>query len=143
MHGTRLERGSPLIKGRTPKKDPSREGGFIEQTTLFVVAIKKQQATELLEGFASGPRQRARLFADQLSALDSPTRQARLACEFGIREGGRERVNKLLAEASHSMRAAMVGLLPASWRPANVTPVQTCAPVMLALAARLIREATR
>lgn len=143
MHGTRLERGSPLIKGRAPKKDPSREGGFVEQTTLFVVAIKKQQATELIEGFASEPRQRARLFADQLSALDSPTRQARLACEFGVREGGRERVNKLLAESSPAMRAAIVSLLPASWRPASVMAPQSCAPVMLALAARLIREATR
>lgn len=141
MDGTRLDRASPLIKGRAPKKDPSRESGFVERTTMFVVAMKKEQ--DLLDGFASEPRTRAQLFGQQLSALDSPTRQARLALEFGVREGGRERVNKLLSEASPAMRAAIVALLPQSWRPTNLTATDQRSPVMLALAARLIREATR
>ncbi|MBM4781609.1 MAG: hypothetical protein GQE15_28365 [Archangiaceae bacterium] len=143
MDGTRLDRASPLIKGRAPKKDPSRESGFVERTTMFVVAMKKEDGDALLEGFASEPRQRARVFAQQLAALDSPTRQARLALEFGVREGGRERVNKLMGEVSPALRAAIIGLLPQTWRPATPTLRNPPSPVMLAIAARLIREATR
>lgn len=143
MEGTRRDRASPLIKGRVSKQDPAREGGFVEQTTLFLVATKKEQALELLDGFAKQPRQRARVFAQQLADLDSPTRQARLALEFGVREGGRERVTKLLNEVTPQMRAAIVSLLPQSWRPASTPAPAESAPVMLALAARLIREATR
>lgn len=143
MEGTRLGRASPLIKGRVSKQDPNREGGFVEQTTLFLVAMKKEQALELLDGFAKDPRHRARVFAQQLSDLDSPTRQARLALEFGVREGGRERVNKLLGEVSPPMRAAIASLLPPSWRLPNVPSAAQTTPVMSALAARLIREATR
>ena len=143
MEGTRLGRASPLIKGRVSKKDPNREGGFAEQTTLFLVAMKKEQALELIDGFANEPRARARVFAQQLSDLDSPTRQARVALEFGVREGSRERVNTLLTEVAPAMRVAIVSLLPQSWRPANMPPVGQNAPVMLLLAARLIREATR
>ncbi|MBL8937455.1 MAG: hypothetical protein JNM69_23035 [Archangium sp.] len=52
-------------------------------------------------------------------------------------------MNKLLSEASPAMRAAIVALLPQSWRPTNLTATDQRSPVMLALAARLIREATR
>lgn len=143
MNCTRLARASPLIKGHAPARDPSRETGFVERTTMFVVAMKKEVGGDLLDGFADHPRQCAQRFAQHLSALDSPTRQARLALEFGVREGGRERVNKLLSEASPAMRAAIVALLPQSWRPTNLTATDQRSPVMLALAARLIREATR
>jgi len=140
---TRLGRASPLIKARVVAKDPARETGFVERTTLFVVATRKEEALGLLDGFASDERQRARVFAQQLVDLDSSTRQARLALESGVRDGVRERVKHLLAEASPALRSALVANLPTQHRPAGTVHVDSASPALGALAARLIREATR
>lgn len=141
---TRLGRASPLIKARVRQRDPAREMGLVERTTLFLVALKKDQALGLIDGFGEAARQRARVFAQQVSDLDSPTRQARLALEFGVRDGVRDRVGKLLAEAPPALRAALASLLPASLRPRDVPPpTEAPSPALQALAARLIREASR
>ncbi len=140
---TRLGRASPLIKARVGAKDPSRDTGFVERTTLFVVATRKEQALRLLDGFASDARQRARVFARQLVDLDSPTRQARLAFEFGVRDGVRERVKLLLAGASPALHSALVANLPPQFRPAGTVHFEAASPALSALAARLVREATR
>lgn len=143
---TRLGHASPLIKARVAKKDPARVTGFVEQTTLFVVALKKDRATELLEGFGQAHRQRARVFAQQLADLDSPTRQARLALEFGPRDGVRERVERLLTSSPPALRAALCAHLPPAIRPAApAAPAKASAmsPALKALALRLIRETLR
>lgn len=139
---TRLGR-SPLMKARVGAKDPARETGFVERTTLFVVATRKDEALALLDGFAPDARDRARVFARQLADLDSPTRQARLALEFGVRDGVRERVKQLIADASPALRSALVANLPAQLRPAGTVLFEPASPVLSALAARLVREATR
>jgi hypothetical protein len=140
---TRLGRLSPLIKAKVIATDPSRETGFVERTTLFVVALKKEQALRLLDGFATAARQRARVFARQLVDLDSPTRQARVALEFGVRDGTAERVKQLLTEAPPALRSALTSQLPARLRPAGLPPHEGLSPALSALAARLVREVTR
>ncbi|MBE2251778.1 MAG: hypothetical protein IAE78_19740 [Myxococcus sp.] len=140
---TRLGRASPLIRGRVAAKDPARGAGFVERTTLFVVALKKAQAIELLDGFAEPLRQRSRVFAQQLSDLDSPTRQARLAIEFGVRDGARERIKALLDQSPLALRAALMSQLPSTLRPEGAPAAPTASPALQALAARLVREATR
>jgi hypothetical protein len=144
--GTRLGRASPLIKAKVAAKDPARDLGFVEHTTLFVVAIKKTDALALLDGFADAARQRARVFAQQVSDLDSSTRQARLALTFGARDDAPARIRALLAEAPAGLKAALLAQLPPALRPATVglaPPPAPAPPVLVALAARLIREATR
>jgi hypothetical protein len=144
--GTRLGRVSPLIKARVATKDPARDAGFVEQTTLFVVAIKKTDALALLDGFADAARQRARVFAQQVADLDSSTRQARLALAFGARDDALARIRALLAEAPAGLKAAILAQLPPALRPSTAglaPPRPSESPVLEALAARLIREATR
>ncbi|MBL8919698.1 MAG: hypothetical protein JNJ54_12595 [Myxococcaceae bacterium] len=140
---TRLGHASPLLKARVGKKDPARVMGFVEQTTLFVVALKKERATELLEAFGQAHRQRARVFAQQLADLDSPTRQARLALEFGPRDGLRERVERLLSSSPPALRAALCAQLPPAFRPASPPAATPVSPALKALAARLVRETLR
>ncbi|MCU0700335.1 MAG: hypothetical protein MUC96_27820 [Myxococcaceae bacterium] len=144
--GTRLGRASPLIKARVATKDPARTLGFVEQTTLFVVAIKKTDALALLDGFTESARQRARIFAQQLADLDSSTRQARLALAFGARDDAPTRLKALLAEAPAGLKAAVLAQLPPALRPSTAglaAPAATASPALVALASRLIREATR
>jgi hypothetical protein len=143
--GTRLGRASPLIKARVATKDPVRGVGFVEQTTLFVVALKKTDALSLLDGFAESARQRARVFAQQLADLDSSTRQARLSLAFGTRDDAAVRIKALLAEAPAGLKAAILEQLPPALRPplAGLAPPPAQAPLLKALANRLIREATR
>ncbi|MCA3011623.1 MAG: hypothetical protein INH41_04395 [Myxococcaceae bacterium] len=143
---TRLGRASPLIKGKVAPRDPARDLGFVELTALFVVALKKADALALLDGFAPSSRGRARRFAQQLTDLDSSTRQARLSHAFGVRGDASSRVEALLGEASPSLRAAIIAQLPRGLRlPASAQPAEPAptSPALTALAARLIREATR
>lgn len=140
---TRLGRASPLVKARVAKRDPARDMGFVERTTLFVVALKRDRATALLEGFAETHRQRARVFAQQLADLDSPTRQARLALEFGPRDGVKDRVQRLLTSCPPTLQAAIAARLPVVLRPAGTSIDGSFSPVLLALASRLVRETLR
>lgn len=141
---TRLGHASPLLKARVRKRDPARETGFVEQTTLFVVGLKKDQASGLLEGFGEPQRHRARVFAQQLADLDSATRQARLALEFGPRDGVRDRVNGLLSASPPALRAAIAARLPPALRPkAPKVPDAPASPALVALASRLVREVLR
>lgn len=141
---TRLGRRSPLIKAKVKLTDPPREAGLVERTTLFLVSLKKRDVLGLLDGFTSEARQRARLYAQRLADLDSPTRQARLALEFGVGEDARPRLEQLLAESPPALKAAIAAQLPLSWRrPSDVGTGTRASPALMALAARLVREASR
>lgn len=141
MNSTRIGRASPM-KARVVPREPPREIGFAEQTTLFLIAFKKPNASELLEGLAEMHRHTARLVAQRVSEVDSPTRQARLALEFGTRDDARSRIDALLSTAPIALRAAIEQQLPAAWRRAE-RPTTLPSPALSMLAARLVREATR
>ena len=114
--------------------------GFTERTTLFLVAVKKTEATELLEGFAPSQAERARRCAQQLTAMDSATRQARLSHEFGPSPQFSAQIHTLLTQASPGLRAALIAHLPQQLRPAGAQPAPI-PPALKSLAARLVREA--
>lgn len=137
---TRL--GARLIRARVVAKDPPRANGFIEETTLFVVALKKATSLELLDGLADAQLNVARAFAQRLLDLDSPTRQARLTSTFSVRETARERVDALLTKSPPALRHAIEAELPASWRNSAARPAART-PALARLARRLIRGSPR
>ncbi len=114
--------------------------GFAERTTLLLVAVKKSEASELLEGFAPSQAERARSCAKQLTTMDSATRQARLSHEFGPSPQFSARIHTLLTQVPAALRAALIAHLPQQLRPAGAQPVSV-APALKAVAARLVREA--
>ena len=127
-------------------REEPRELSPLERVTLFVCAMHKADADELLSGFAAGPRKQAAAFAQQILGLDSSTRQARLTREFGARADALDRMRALIVEAPLPLRAAIVELLPPAQRalfPQLLALPLTASPAMTALAARLLREATR
>jgi hypothetical protein len=136
---TRLGHASPLIKAKIALKDPQRTSGFVERTTLFLVALKKAQAHELLDGFSSAPRERARVYAQQLVDLDSATRQARVAREFGPSGSFPTRIHELVVRSPPALRNALYAQLPPPLRPTGFTPLPA-SPALQALASRLVRE---
>ena len=102
--------------------------GFPERVALFVAAIHRPRAEELLSGFSKSPQERASAFAEDMKQWDSARRQARLAHEFGVRHDAGERLQQLVVRTTGELRAAIVASLP---------------PAVRAVAARLVKEASR
>lgn len=120
--------------------------GFPERVALFVAAIHRPRAEELLSGFSSGPQERASAFADEMKQWDSARRQARLAHEFGVRHDAGERLQQLVVRTEGELRAAIVASLPPAVRtqfPQFTGGAETFPPAVRALAARLVKEASR
>lgn len=117
----------------------------LDRVTLFVCALHKAEIDDLFESFAPGPRKFAVAFAEQLRKLDSSTRQARLTREFGARHDALARLRQLVVDAPAGLRAAIVEQLPAAQRALfpHLAPATATPPAVRALAARLVREATR
>ena len=119
---------------------------FAERVALFVVSMHKEQSFVLLEGFAQAPRAVARRFAYHVAQLDSASRQARLAHEFGVRPDATSRLQALIAEAPPLLRCALARALPMSAK-AQLPPMNddrgAPGPALLDLARRLVREASR
>lgn len=122
-----------------------RSIGFAERVALYVCARNRARADELLEGLAPQPLAQATAFAQQVLSWDSATRQARLSREFGARPDALEQLHALVLEAPPALRLAIAQQLPASARShfAHLRATQPIAPCLAALAARLVREATR
>lgn len=135
---TRVGRPSPLIKAKA-HPTPPRASGLVERTTLFLIALKRGQAKELLDGLAQEPKARAEAFAKQLVQLDSATRQARIAREFGPDAAFDARVHELVVRSPPALRHAVYAQLPPSSRPAGFVSTSS-SPALQALAARLVRE---
>lgn len=139
MTATRVER-------RKNQQPPLQVVGFPERVALFVAAIHRQRADELLSGFASVPQVRANGFAHEMKQWDSARRQARLAHEFGVRHDAGERIQQLVVRTTGDLRAAIVASLPPVVRaqfPQFVGGVEGFPVAVRALAARLVKEASR
>ena len=124
-----------------------RPSTFIERVTLFVSTMHKDTAPQLFESLSETQLIRAKKHAKTIANLDSATRQAQLACEFGVRGDAVERLQALLSHCAPPLRSAIVQLMPAKWRthfPKVRFDDTTCPPAELrAMALRLIDEAVR
>lgn len=142
MIETRLAR--PASSPGRPARNAPVE--FPERLALYVHSMHREQAPALLEALAEAPRARALAYVEDLKAIDSAQRQARLTREFGTRADAFDRVAKLLVDAAPPLRRAIVRYLPAALRarfPHLDGPAEPCPPAMDALAARLAREVVR
>lgn len=120
--------------------------GFPERVALFIGAVHRQRAEELLEGFAPTPRERSVAFVQNMKKWDSAQRQARLAHEFGVRQDAGERIQDLVVRTSGDLRSAVVASLPPAVRaqfPQFKGGADTFPVAVRALAARLVKEASR
>ena len=146
-------RPTKLLRPRLPlaaQPEPPGACGRIERLALFACALARESALDVLEGLCEPDRARAREYARRVAAMDSPTRQAKIAIEFGVRRDAAPRLRALMADAAPVLRVEILRLLPPYHRSlfpdlaeSLSTPAQPAAPGMLAFAQRLVREATR
>lgn len=139
MTATKVER-------RRHQPTVSRVIGFPERVALFVAAVHKARAEELLSGLSEAEHQRASDFAAAMKGWDSAGRQARLAHEFGVRHDASERLNQLVVQASGELRGAIVASLPPAIRsqfPQFAGSADAFPVAIRAIAARLVKEASR
>jgi hypothetical protein len=146
--------GAGRAVGRTERfqlRTPEEKARVVERLALFTYAVAREQAAALLELLAAPHRGRAGEYLRQLPALDSASRQGRLAREFGERVDAPERLRAVLSELSPQLRARAYAKLPPYLRdlcPTHGdtarTPVQEDdPPAMGAYCDRLLREAIR
>lgn len=125
---------------------PNHVVEFPERVALYVHAMHRDSTAALLDAFAEAPRARALAYVEDLKAIDSAQRQARLTREFGTLPDAVDRVQQLLVEAAPPLRRAIVRHLPAALQPRFAhlaAAAEPCPPAMDALAARLAREVLR
>lgn len=133
-----------------PRSVPQGGCGRTERLALFACALSRDSALDMLEGLCEPQRTRARRYAQQVVAWDSPSRQAKVAVEFGLREDAGSRLRAVVEEAGPELRLEMFRLLPPYLKTlfpelvtAAVAPAASVPPGMAALAQRLVREAIR
>lgn len=127
-----------------PVPDRRRASAALQRLALFLCAFRPAEAGALLEGLAEGPRQEAAAFGAEVRRWASARRQARLALEFGPREGAEGRLTALLEGQPPALRAALLEALPAEARArrrAPGPPEAKAPPALRALAERLVAEA--
>lgn len=137
---------STRIERRKNQGRPQQSMGLPERVGLFVGAIHRERADELLAGFAPPLQARALVFVQDMKQWDSARRQARLAHEFGVRQDAGERIQALVVRTSGDLRAAIVASLPPVVRaqfPQFKGGAETFPIAVRALAARLVKEASR
>ena len=117
---------------------------FVERVALFLKTLHKAEAGELLEGFVEAKRYTANQFCRHFGRFDSPTRQARLAREFGVQPEALERLRQVVARSPPRLQSAIVETLPEPWRRAfpRLKPRST-SPALRNQARRLIHETVR
>jgi hypothetical protein len=122
---------------------PRRATIQAERLALFLCALHREEAAELLEGLAPASRRRAQAFAAEVLGWDSSRRQALLLLELGPRDQPEERVQALLEEAPAALRDAVGEALPGELRRhrPGATDGRPPSPGLRRLAARLVREA--
>jgi hypothetical protein len=135
------------VSAKPPRSAPAlREHlAFAERVALYLCATNKHGAHTLLEGFIPALHAEAAAFADQALAWDSPTRQARMGRVFGPPADALERLRALVLEAPPGLRVVIGPHLP-PWARVHFPHLEAAtptAPALSALAARLVREATR
>jgi hypothetical protein len=137
---TRLKRGAPRL---TPQR-----AELEERLSLLTLVMAKGEARELVNGLAGGARFRAREQVRRLAALDSASRQARVAAAFGARPDAPSRLELLLSCASaplrHQLLEQLPGYLKSAFAPARPEGLdEASSPARRALTARLVWEAVR
>ena len=136
---------TPRLNPRLPARP--EQGEFAEHVALFAVAIARDRALELLEGFTEAERHLACARARAAAGWDSATRQARLQVTFGSRPDSELRLRALMAEAGPALRQEIFRVLKPYQRSLfpdfALEPGAAATPFVVALAERLVREATR
>lgn len=120
----------------------------LERIALVVCVLARERASELLEGLVDAEAGRALLHLERFAAMPSAQRQAKVAVEFGERADAANRLSALLEAAPEVLRQAIFQRLPPYHRSRfphleAAVPVVESAPVLVSLAERRIREATR
>jgi hypothetical protein len=127
------------------------EGRALLRLALFMNAMAKANAAELLGALAGDVRERVEALLQQTQRASSSERQAFLSQEFGPPPDVAPRLRDALLEAGPVLRREMLRQLPVYQRawvsdldagdgPGTPKPP---APFLIALAERLVREATR
>ena len=118
---------------------------------LFVNAMAKGSASDLLGGLADDIRPRVEELTQRAGQASSSERQASLAQEFGPPPDVASGLREALLDAGPVLRRLILRQLPAYQRAwvsqfevDSEAPTPECpAPLLIALAERLVREATR
>lgn len=131
-----------------PGKAPPGRLGKPERIALFVTALHRARAEELLAGLAGEEARRATRFMGRAQKWDSPTRQAAVALEFGVRVDVEARLKEMLGKLPLKLQVCVISRLPEwqqSFFPKLLAQARTSShsPALIALADRLVREATR
>lgn len=133
----------PTVCERRPEAS-SNDRTLSEDIAWFASAFGKK-ANDVSGALSSGLREPFVGLRAETFKRDSRQRQAELTRRFGFRADAQARVAELLAAAGPTLAAEMVRLLP-PWLKEGApiaAPASAPAPLVRALAARLIREATR
>jgi hypothetical protein len=122
---------------------------YWRRLALFATALAKVGARELAGGVAAEHRVLMEAGVDDAVALLSSDRQARLALEFSAADDVGLRLRGILSSVGPRLRREVLDRLPLYHR-ALVSDVEAppsspapAAPLLTALADRLVREATR
>ncbi len=133
-----------------PRDAPEAQRRFEADLTLFTVGFAKGEAVGLLDGLARFERARTQQLARELAALDSASRQARVARTFGARPDAAPRLRELFSGAGALLQRLMYRELPPYLKttfPAlasgTVPDADTTCPARDGWAVRLAKEATR
>jgi len=155
MEATRLARPRRPVRSLPAGEDPpaatSAPPGLgperLERLVLVVYTFGRERALALLEVLCAREALAARSLLKALTARGSAERHGKIAQAFGPVPEASARLRQLLEEASPSLRAEVLRRLPPYYRslfPLEAAPRAAAAPpARVALAERLIREATR
>lgn len=119
---------------------------FAQKVALFVTAMHKDKAVDLLDGLAPRERERAQTFSSEVRSWDSARRHARLAWEFGVRADAEDKLEVVVGGVSGALREAVVALLPPAMQrrfPRRMGGAESAPDLVWGVAARLIREVSR
>ncbi|MCY1042446.1 hypothetical protein OV208_14070 [Corallococcus sp. bb12-1] len=120
----------------------------LERIALVVCVLARERASELLEGLVDAEAGRALRHLERFAAMPSAQRQAKVAVEFGERADSANRLTALLDAVPEALRREVFRRLPPYHRSRFPqldveASVEEPAQVLVALAERRIREATR
>jgi hypothetical protein len=140
---------APPREPRQPPRPYIGSGEADQRLALFACAANRDRAERLLQGLAATPRARASEHLRALLAAPSSERQGQLLRAFGPRTDAGEALRALWVEAGPDLRREVFALLPPYLKTVfpGYAPDEggsgAVAPGLVALAARLVREATR
>lgn len=120
---------------------------FADDLAIFAAAMNKNTAA-LLGTLSADLASRAQNKADELRAMSSADRRAKVAATFAPKTEATQRLRAVLSESGPLLRCEIFSQLP-PWLRGEVadivrtTPSEPVPPLVKVLAARLIRESTR